>query len=571
MGSRLTREKPAERYRSRRGGDASDEVREAASGAGFDTADIDAAQDDESGDVAAALANIHAKAAAAGLSIPDLPVSALAPHPLNSKRRSEPQPGHPKWEELVRSIRKVGKVVIPLLVVTRAAFLKHRPDLADQIPADAAYIVIYGHRRCAGARFEGLETVPAIIDDSVMEDGGDLVEMGLENSGRDDLTVIETAHQYANFIDDGMSQPDVADIMGVSQPTVSRHLALLWLIPEAQHLVSTEKSEGTIGLLAAEALARELPIGQARWEWQTFIDEEAVSPQRVEDQRTALGYVLEGVPAKRAVERVRTERRSRRVAAEAGFEVVEDPRSTFGDRLEHHRLLEVPEPGTEGIVAALDEDTRTLVYFRESAPDPEPEPAPVDDRTDVVRRQERRSQPDGEKASDDDARLRSAAQRARRAAVATLAAKGASRERLGALLIQLTKARVRTDSPRTWALAHGWLLGSGATSATSATEWQAEFDAETDQKAIQRGLWAVALAACEIRAAERGRLWDQLDAAYLSCLVDGGEFEPSPWEGAQLSRLRAPVSTAPTKAIHGESLAAQPESNPADASDSPTD
>ncbi|MBC7299938.1 MAG: hypothetical protein H5T78_03170 [Nocardia sp.] len=564
--SRLTRDNAAARFRNRREGGDGSEVREATSGEGLDTAAI-IAESNGSGDVAAALANIYAKAATAGLSIVDVPVTCLAPHPFNPKRRSQPQPGHPKWEELILSIRKVGKVVIPLRVVTRAAFLKYRPDMVDRIPADADYVVIYGHRRAAGARAEGLEAVPAIVDDSVMENGGDLIEMGLENSGRDELSLLETAEQYANFIDDGLSQPAVADIMGVSQPTVSRHLALLWLSPEAQDLVSTEKRPGTIGLVAAETLARELPIGKARWEWQSYIDDEATSPQRVEDQRTALAYMLDGVPAKRAVERVRTEHRSRRTAADAGFEVIENPREKFGDLLDKHQLPEAPEAGTAGIVAALDEDTRTLVYFRESLPEPEPEPEP--DATEPGEAS-RKPAPDTARAADEDGRLRSAAQRSRRVAAASLAAKGASKERLGTLLIQLTKSRVRTDSPRAWALAHSWLHGGGVTPAASVTEWQDQFDTETDQKAIQRGLWAVALAACEVRAADRTREWDTLDAAYLGILVDGAEYAPTPWETKQLSRLRSSGS-APTKPIHGESTAEQAGDGTTEGAASPTE
>ncbi|WP_280217292.1 ParB/RepB/Spo0J family partition protein [Nocardia neocaledoniensis] len=563
--SRLTRENAAARFRNRRESSEASEVRDATSGAGIDIAAI-AADSNGSGDVAAALANIHAKAAAAGLSIVDVPVASLAPHPFNPKRRSRPQPGRPQWEELILSIRKVGKVVIPLRVVTRAAFLEHRPNMADRIPADAEYVMIYGHRRRAGALAEGLETVPAIVDDSVMENGGDLIEMGLENSGRDDLSLVETAEHYANFIDDGLSQPAVADIMGVSQPTVSRHLALLWLSPEAQDLVSTEKRPGTIGLVAAETLARELPIGTARWEWQTYIDDEvATSQQRVEDQRTALTYMLDGVPAKRAVERVRTEHRSRRAAADAGFEVVEDPRERFGDLLDKHQLPEAPEAGTAGIVAALDEDTRTLVYFRESLPESEPDATQPGGAS-----RKQRSAPDAAKAADEEGRLRSAAQRSRRVAAASLAAKGASKDRLGALLIQLTKVRVRTDSPRAWALAHSWLHGGGAPSAASVAEWQDQFDAETDQKAIQRGLWAVALAACETRAADKTREWDALDAAYLGFLVDGAEYAPTPWETKQLARLRSPAAD-PIRPIHGESTAEPPEDATVEGSDSPTD
>ncbi|MFF5037494.1 ParB/RepB/Spo0J family partition protein [Nocardia salmonicida] len=559
--SRLTRENPANRFRNRGGSqkDAASDVRETASGATINTAAIAGAQSDGGGDVAAALASIHAQAAAAGLAIVDLPVSTLAPHPLNAKRRSAPQPGHPKWEELVGSIREVGRVVIPLLVVTRAAFLEHRPALVDRVPADAEHIAIYGHRRSAAARFVGLDTVPVIVDDSVMENGGDLVAMGLENSGRDDLDILETAHQYANFIDDGLSQPAIGEIMGVSQPTVSRHLALLWLSPEAQAVVSTDKKAGTIGLVAAETLARELPIGKARWEWQSFIDDDSTSPERADDQRTALTYILEGTPAKRAVERVRAERRSRLVAAESGFELIEDPRARFGAQFDRHQLLEVPAAGTGGVVAALDADTRTLVYFRETIP----ESKPTDDRAASAEPVEQTGPAGQAVEGDEDSRLRAAAQRARRAAAATSAAKGASKDRLSTLLIQLTKSRVRTDAPRVWALAHSWLHVSDA---SSASEWQARFERETDPKAIQRGLWAVALAACETRASDKSRPWDQLDATYFTCLSDTAEYTPTAWELARLSKLRSDVES-----IHGELTAENHAQDSTEAVGSPVD
>jgi ParB family transcriptional regulator, chromosome partitioning protein len=49
-------------------------------------------------------------AAAAGeaLRVVQLAVNEIAPHPFNDPRRSQPQPGDPKWEELLNGVRAVG-------------------------------------------------------------------------------------------------------------------------------------------------------------------------------------------------------------------------------------------------------------------------------------------------------------------------------------------------------------------------------------------------------------------------------------------------------------------------------
>src|ERR1700752_2878623 len=54
--------------------------------------------------------------AADGHKIVQVAVDVIAPHPYNDRRRSQPQPGNPRWDELVNSVRAAG-VQIPALLV----------------------------------------------------------------------------------------------------------------------------------------------------------------------------------------------------------------------------------------------------------------------------------------------------------------------------------------------------------------------------------------------------------------------------------------------------------------------
>ena len=473
-----------------------------------------------------AIAEIGALATAAGLTIdPAVSVATLAPHPWNDPTRSEPQPGNPKWEELLESVRENG-VQMPCLAVTRAAFVKARPTLEKRIPESVTHVLIYGHRRRCAAREAGQPTMPAVVDDKVVEEGRDLDLMALENWGRDDPDPVSLAHQFALFSEElKLGQRGIATRMGMSQAKVSRIMAANLLILEAQNAYS----KGEIGVDEVAKLASDLPFGPQR-RWQSAFDPAQDSEARADDQRAALRLIRSGMTAARAVARVVAERQAREQAAKIGVEMIDNPAERFGSDHDAHRIAapEEDELDPARVVASVDQDTGTLAFYSTdppTSPSLEAETAPA-----------RKS---GPKTKLDDGKARAAAQKARRAAAMQLVAKGAGREKLSSWLFTQLRYRIgAADNAKAWQLAFSWMREAELCEQETVGEWQTAVEVETDAKVFQRAIWAVALAASELRASDKSRQWDEGDSEYLELLAEVEGFTRSPWESEQLRSAR---------------------------------
>ena len=147
----------------------------------------------------------------------EIAVSEVAPHPFNDNARAQPQPGDPKWDELLNGVRANG-VRLPVLVVPRDTFTAARPGAAGKISPEARYVLIYGHRRRAAALEAGRNTMPAVIDDAIMADNGDLDAMAAENLGRQDLSDLAEADLFARYSEIGLTQRAIADRWGSTRP-----------------------------------------------------------------------------------------------------------------------------------------------------------------------------------------------------------------------------------------------------------------------------------------------------------------------------------------------------------------
>ncbi|MGW5569751.1 ParB/RepB/Spo0J family partition protein [Nocardia thailandica] len=492
-------------------------------------ADISGAQHGETvppaGGLVKALASIADRAAAEGVSITQLPVNRLAPHPHNDPERSAPQPDSPQWKVLLKSVQEQG-VQIPCLVVTRAAFVEAHPNLASALTADSEYVIIYGHRRCAAAAQASVELVPAIIDDSILVGSGDLDRMTMENWGREDLNPIALARQFATYSAElGLAQRSIGERLGVDQATVSRHMRLLFLVPEAQEAVRARE----LSMNVAVEIATDLPWGPPR-SWQKSVDPEQNTEERAETQRKVLALVSEqGMTPTRAVSRIVAESSARATAAAAGIKVIADPAEHFGPDPQTHRIADPALAEADTLVAAIDPDTGNLAYYSVVAPDREAGEAAegADDSA-------------GGKAhgnprrSNGEAKVRAESQRLRRLAVAKVASRGAGRDKLGSWLIEQFRFRIRaTDNSRAWKLAFDWATANDGLDAPTVEAWQAELEHGVDPKARNRAVWAVSLAAAELRASDKGHAWDAGERAYLTLLADEG-YTPTEWESAQL-------------------------------------
>jgi ParB/RepB/Spo0J family partition protein len=156
----------------------------------------------------------------------DIPLDRIRPNPNNPRRDARAD------NTLIASVATVG-ILQPLVV---------RPN-------DNGFQLLAGHRRLDAARKAGLPTVPAIV--RATDDAGALEIMIVENLARQDLTPLEEATGIGELAKLGRTQRQIADLLGTSQPHISKRLGLLKLPDRAR----TALDHGEITVEEGTALA----------------------------------------------------------------------------------------------------------------------------------------------------------------------------------------------------------------------------------------------------------------------------------------------------------------------------
>lgn len=164
----------------------------------------------------------------------EIPVEEICPNPYQPRRDFRRE----ELEELAGSIRQQG-VLQPLIVA--------RATSAD---ADAPYVLIAGERRLRAARQAELETVPCLVKEASKQQ---MMEWALvENIHREDLSPMERAHAYREYLDRfDVTQADAAERLGQARTTVANHLRLLDLHENVQQMIA----EGKLSFGHAKVLA----------------------------------------------------------------------------------------------------------------------------------------------------------------------------------------------------------------------------------------------------------------------------------------------------------------------------
>ena len=147
--------------------------------------------------------------------------------PVADIRPSESQPREQfddeALEELAGSIERHG-VLQPIMV---------RPA------EGGGYVLIAGERRWRAAREAGLETMPTIIKRST--DSESLQLALVENIQREDLNALEEARAFKRLIDEfGVTQAELAEMVGKNRTTVANTMRLLNLADEVQEMVMAD-------------------------------------------------------------------------------------------------------------------------------------------------------------------------------------------------------------------------------------------------------------------------------------------------------------------------------------------
>ncbi|MBE1580509.1 hypothetical protein ACFORH_39030 [Amycolatopsis roodepoortensis] len=493
----------------------------------------------------------------------------VAPHPFNSPERSKPQPGNPKWEQLQSSVKKNG-VLVPAKVVTLAAFLAARPEQAEAIERQAAedkaptpeYVAIYGHRRRAAAIDTG-RPLKITVDDSIMENDGDLVYLAEENYGRDDFTELEEARMFANFLN-GISQRTLAKRLGRSQATISRRLALLNTVEEVQLAIEGRNldyigdNNKPMKLAAPEAavIAGQLPYCDP-----SVKKEGSLSPERREDQLAALDLVIKrGWSATTACESVTKGRANREMAAKKKIDIV-DPNEKFGPKM-YERLIRdsaAVEEGTKAGTVVASVDSSGDIRYYSTVEKPKTKSPKTNPGSGADSAQSKASQEEKDKAE---------ARDKRRAVLAAMVKTPLPQKEMPFLLARQynnTLAQMASSREGGKLAAKLWITADVKPQFGDVEQWIEGMEANQDPKVDLHGAWARALAAFELRARYIHADWGPEILDYFDLLRERGKYMPTAWEQARLDRTRAKVDDAVMAAIVAEDKAIAEEKAAAEA------
>ncbi|MGH9199321.1 MAG: ParB/RepB/Spo0J family partition protein [Acidimicrobiia bacterium] len=153
----------------------------------------------------------------------EIALSHLSANPFQPRHAMDPQ----ELSGLVESIRRHG-VLQPIVV--RAS--------------SGGFEVVAGERRWRAAEAAGLTTIPAVLRTLTDQEALELALV--ENLQREDLNAMERARAYRRLMADfGLTQEDIAERVGKSQPSVANSLRLLNLPRQIQ--VSLETGRITEG------------------------------------------------------------------------------------------------------------------------------------------------------------------------------------------------------------------------------------------------------------------------------------------------------------------------------------
>lgn len=150
-------------------------------------------------------------------------IDAIRPNPYQPRQHFAPE----ALEELAASIRQHG-LIQPLLV-------QEGPE---------GHTLIAGERRWQASRLAGLDKVPVVLRVATRQEM--LALAIIENVQRENLDPVEAAASYQRLVQEfGLSQAEVADLVGKSRVSITNTLRLLSLPEALRSLISAgHLSEG---------------------------------------------------------------------------------------------------------------------------------------------------------------------------------------------------------------------------------------------------------------------------------------------------------------------------------------
>lgn len=153
----------------------------------------------------------------------EIGVGEIVPNPFQPRRAFDDE----KLEQLAESIKRHG-LLEPIVVR----------------PRDGGYELVVGERRWRATQLAGLDTIAAIVRDY---DDREMMQLALiENLQRENLNPIEEAEGFKRLMEEfGLTQAEVAEVVGRGRPSVANALRLLGLDSQVRGMV--ERGELSVG------------------------------------------------------------------------------------------------------------------------------------------------------------------------------------------------------------------------------------------------------------------------------------------------------------------------------------
>ena len=149
-------------------------------------------------------------------------VNEIKPSPFQPRREFD----EVKLEELASSIKSHG--------LLQPVVIRVRPD--------GAYELIAGERRLRASGLAGLNEIPAIVENISDKDASTFAL--IENLQREDLNPLEEASGYHRLQEEfGLTQDDLARVVGKSRSTVANSIRLLGLGMHSKQLLQSGRLE----------------------------------------------------------------------------------------------------------------------------------------------------------------------------------------------------------------------------------------------------------------------------------------------------------------------------------------
>lgn len=438
----------------------------------------------------------------------------LAPHPLNP-------PGRTADPELTASIRSLG-VIQPLTVADRSAVVADAPELDDQIPRDARWVTIAGHRRADASRAASLATVPVLVRNDLADVRTTTTIFLAENLHREELSPLDEALGYERLRDRGWSQRRIAEQVGVSQGQVSKRLRLMALPEE----VRAEVAAGRIPVIDALRLL-DLP------------EDRQLDTFRLTQERHGLS-----ISASISQTQAQLDQERRAAATEAelrdrGVELI-DPAELFGASARRHIVADEDVEdllATGGLAGAAVSQGRAVFYATASRDANPPAPGPAESDSDSTgisapggpgsRRDAPKAAPQeqGELAEQALVAHRAAAQAREAVCVSLLAGSTLSPTAAADILADVLLAGLPLPPSSRW---FGTATGSGRGDGRGR-------GTENRRQAVAAALTALEAEARKDRFADPAASWPSVITRHVKRLVELGGYAPSPHETSKLA------------------------------------